>query len=199
MPMAEGDRQTDGRPERVAAAHPVPEFEHVRGIDAEFRDCASLVDSATKCLATAARRRARRPASARADRALVMRLLGGEGLRGDDEQRGLRAKRLERLGDVGAVDVGDEVDGESAWHTAAGLRSTMTGTEVGAADADVDDVGDASDRCGRSSRRCAQPSRRCASARSTRTTLRHDVLAVQHDRSVEGVAQCDVEHRPVLR
>ena len=40
---------------RVAAADPVPEAEHVVGVDAEGCDTsAALVDSATKCLATAA-------------------------------------------------------------------------------------------------------------------------------------------------
>ena len=30
------DRQTDRRPQRVAPAHPIPEFEHMRGVYAEF-------------------------------------------------------------------------------------------------------------------------------------------------------------------
>ena len=32
----EDDAQADGRPKGVAAAHPIPEREHVGGIDAEF-------------------------------------------------------------------------------------------------------------------------------------------------------------------
>src|ERR1700677_2307933 len=32
----EGNRQTDGAPERITAADPVPELEHIRFVDAEF-------------------------------------------------------------------------------------------------------------------------------------------------------------------
>ena len=34
----ERDGQPDGGPQGVPAAHPVPEAEHVLGVDAEFRD-----------------------------------------------------------------------------------------------------------------------------------------------------------------
>src|SRR4029453_18672589 len=37
----------------VAPAHPVPEAEHVRGIDPELRHLPGAVETATKCLATA--------------------------------------------------------------------------------------------------------------------------------------------------
>ncbi len=36
-------------------------------------------------------------------------LLGGEGFRGDDEQGAGRVERGERVGDVGAVHIGDEM------------------------------------------------------------------------------------------
>lgn len=34
----DGDRKTDGGPERITAANPVPELEHVLGINTEVRD-----------------------------------------------------------------------------------------------------------------------------------------------------------------
>ena len=40
------------------------------------------------------------------------RLLGGEGLAGDDEQRGARVEAGEQRGDVGAIEVGDEMHSE---------------------------------------------------------------------------------------
>ena len=73
------------------------------------------------------------------------RLDGGEGLGGDDEQRRLGLQTLQRVGDVRAVDIGDEM----------GARAVVVGrkrqrrhrrAEIGAADADIDDVGDLSCR-----------------------------------------------------
>ena len=53
-PDGEHGRQADGRVHRIAAADPVPEPEHVGGVDAELRTpSAALVETATKCLATA--------------------------------------------------------------------------------------------------------------------------------------------------
>jgi hypothetical protein len=63
-------------------------------------------------------------------------------LLGDDEQRALGIDLLADLGDVRAVDVGDEVH----VHAGASSRAQRLGdhhrAEVGAADADVDHVGD---------------------------------------------------------
>ncbi len=69
------------------------------------------------------------------------RLLGGEGLRGDDEEGLRRVERLRLLDKVGGVDVGDEVDGGAVGEGLERLRN-HDGAEIGAADADVDDVGD---------------------------------------------------------
>jgi hypothetical protein len=46
----DGQRQADGRPERITPAHPVPEAEG--GLDAEVIGAATLVVSAAKCRAT---------------------------------------------------------------------------------------------------------------------------------------------------
>ena len=63
-PDRDHERQADRRVVRVAAADPVPEAEHVRGVDAELAHLSSLVDTATKCFATAGLSSARRaPAS----------------------------------------------------------------------------------------------------------------------------------------
>ena len=52
---ADGDHggQADGGIHGVAAADPVPEAEHVGGVDAELVTSLALVETATKCLATA--------------------------------------------------------------------------------------------------------------------------------------------------
>jgi len=38
-PDKKGDGKTDGGPERIAAAHPIPEFKHILGVDAKSPDC----------------------------------------------------------------------------------------------------------------------------------------------------------------
>ena len=61
---------------------------------------------------------------------------------------------LERLGDVRAVDVGDEVDAQAGLAVGLQRLGHHDRAEVGAADADVDDVGDRACRCSPSRRRC---------------------------------------------
>ena len=65
-------------------------------------------------------------------------LQGGEGLGGDDEQGRLRVEVRDLLGAVGGIDVGDEAALKALLHV--GLESLVDhdGTEVGAADADID-------------------------------------------------------------
>jgi hypothetical protein len=70
------------------------------------------------------------------------RFLRGEGLRGDDEEGGLGRERFQRLGDVGAVDVGDEMGVQALLRVGLERLGDHDRPEVGAADADVDEVGD---------------------------------------------------------
>ncbi len=39
QPAKKGDGKTEGGPERIAAAHPIPEFKHILGVDAKSPDC----------------------------------------------------------------------------------------------------------------------------------------------------------------
>ena len=84
----ERDRQADRRPQRVAAADPVPEPEHVGGVDAELRRPPPRWSRrATKCFATAASSFALVQEPGARGLGVGHRLLRGEGLGGDDEQR----------------------------------------------------------------------------------------------------------------
>ncbi len=110
---------------------------------------------------------------------------------------GLGLEDFELLGDVGAIDVGDEMDAQ------AGLAVGLEGlgdhdrAEVGAADADVDDIGD----------RLAGISLPLAGAdglgefahvRQHGVDAGHDVLAIDQDRAVGAIAQGDVQDGPVF-
>ena len=73
----------------------------------------------------------------------------------------------------------------------------MTGPEVRAADADVDDVGDRLAGVARP-RAAADRLAELAHVREHRVHLRHHVLAVDEDRPVRAVAQRDVQDGAVL-
>ena len=136
------DRQADRAPQRVATADPIPELEHVRGVDAERGDRLRVRRQRDEVLR---------------DRLVVFqlleqprarglrvrdRLLRRERLRRDDEQRGLGIEVSHGLGEVRRVDVRDEVRAEVLLPVRAQRLGHHHRAEIRAADADVDDVGD---------------------------------------------------------
>lgn len=107
----DGNAEADGAPDGVATADPALEAEHVLGVDAELGDLLLVGRQSNEVLG---------------DLALAVGLLeepglggvgvggglgGGEGLGGDQEQSGLGIRVGEGLCHVGAVNVGDEVEG----------------------------------------------------------------------------------------
>ncbi len=138
----EREHEPDRRPQRIAPADPVPEAEHVGRIDAEGAH-RGLVGRDGDEMPGHRRLVAQPREEPVARRAGVDHgLEGGEGLRGDDEERCLRADPLEHRRQVIAVEIGDEMHrdvrppiGLERFHR--GLRAEMR-----AADADIDDVPD---------------------------------------------------------
>jgi len=197
---AERDGEADGRPQGVAAADPVPEFEHVGSVDTESGNGFGVGGQSHEMLG---------------DGLLVTveglehgslgRFGVGHGLKrrerlgSDDEERLLDVHLLEGLGHVGAVDVGDEIDFRRglAGNRLVGIRLQSFGdhhrTEVGTADTDVHHVLDglagvalplaAADEVGK-----------VFHVLENRTDFGHHVLAVDADRIVALVAQSGVEH-----
>ena len=159
----------------------------------------ALVETATKWLATAASSppRPRQHPFARGA-GVGHRLQGREGLRGDDEQRLGRVEVAGRLGEVGAVDVGDEAERQVA---AAVVAQRLVGhhrPEVGAADADVDDVADRPAGVPASTRRRAPAPRTTPIRSRTSCTSRDDVDPVDNQRALARHPQRDVQHGAVL-
>jgi len=70
-------------------------------------------------------------------------LLGGEGLGSDDEDGRLRVAELQDLGEVGSVNVGDEVRLEVSLRVVLERLADHHRSEVGSTDTDVDDGVDA--------------------------------------------------------
>ncbi len=114
----------------------------------------SLVERATKCLATCLLSPAVFRNQSRADVALVSVSCVVKVLEATMNRVVSGLSFLQRLGDVRAVDVGDEVDVQTGLAVGLERLGGHDRPEVGAADADVDDVGDRPCRCSPSTRRC---------------------------------------------
>ena len=86
------NRQADCRPQRIASAHPIPELEHVAGIDAEFLHLRTVGGDCNEMggdiFFFAAMGKKPLPRSA----GIGHGFLGSESFRGDDEQRGFRVQ-----------------------------------------------------------------------------------------------------------
>ena len=121
--------QADGGPQRVAAADPVPELEHVGGVDAERRDLLGVGRERDEVLGDGALVAPSFSSSqARAVCALVIVSWVVKVLEATMKSVRSGSRRLQRLGDVRAVDVGDEVRRAARpASTGAAPRSTMTG------------------------------------------------------------------------
>ncbi len=197
---AESDGEADGRPQGVATADPVPEFEHVRGVDTEGSDGFGVGGERHEVLGDGLFVAIEGLENCCLGRFGVRHgLEGREGLGSDDEERFFDVHLLEGLGHVGAVDVRNEVDfrGVFAGNRLVGIRLEGFGdhhrTEVRTADTDVHHVLDglagvafpltAADEVGE----VFHVLENCAD-------FGHHVLAVDANRIITLVAERGVEH-----
>ena len=197
---ADGDhqREADGGVVRVPTANPIPEGEHVGGVDAEFGDPFGVGRYCHKVPGY------RRLIPAQALKAPVP---GGGGvgqclqrvpaLGAHDEERLGRVEVPGRLHKVGAVDVGHKSEGEIRPSIVSERLVGHHRTQVGAPDPDVDDVA-----YGLASvsppAAVADPLRELSQAVQHLVDCGHDVLPVDHDGFLAGRSQSHVKHRPVL-
>ena len=126
------------------------------------------------------------------------RLLRREGLRGDDEQRARQIRDLlQRVAEVGAVDIGDEMAAQARLRIGRERARAHRRAEVRAADPDVHDVGE-----GLALR--AANRARTDGLREFRDPFalgphrRHDVMAFRHHRRIGEVAQRHMQRGAVL-
>ena len=108
----EHGREADRRIHRIAAADPVPEAEHVGGVDAELRDFLGVGRDGDEVLGDRGlRRRPGRPATSRARVcALVMVSSVVKVLEEMMNSVSAGVEIAHRLGEIGAIDVGDEAE-----------------------------------------------------------------------------------------
>ncbi|SKZ30717.1 Uncharacterised protein [Mycobacteroides abscessus subsp. abscessus] len=136
-------RETDRGIHRIAAAHPVPEAEHVDRVDSEVRHGVRIGADGGEVLGDGVLTRAEFVQQPPLGGSRVgQRLQRREGFRRDDEQRLLGIEVGECRDHVGRVDIGHEVAADVGIDVVAQRAVHHDGPEVGAADADVDDIGD---------------------------------------------------------
>ncbi len=135
------DRQTDRRPHRITPADPIPEREHVIGIDPERIDRRQIGRHRHKMLCQSCRITVPQKPAARRLR-IHHRLHRRKRLRRDDEQRRFRIDQRQHRIQIVAIDVGDEMHAQARMGKCAQRAAHHLGPQIGAADADIDDIGD---------------------------------------------------------
>ena len=192
-------RKADRRVHGVASADPVPEPEHVGRIDAELRHFCRIRRDRDEVLGNRLLVTARPCSDQCASRMRIRhRFERRECLRRDDEERLGGIEITNRLGEVGAINVGDEPESHGPIAVVFQRFVGHDRSEVGAADADVDDIPNAfagvplplpaPDAVGEIRHPVEHG-----------VDLGHHVLAVDDDRCVLGCAQGDVQDGSVLR
>ncbi len=84
-------------------------------------------------------------------------------------KRPRRVERGQRVGDVGAIDIGDEMGAELGGSEGRQSAGGHGRAEVGAADADIDDIGEASPRAPQSRLRALRSAKAAIFARTAST------------------------------
>ena len=137
-------RQADRRIHGIAAADPVPEAEHVGGVDAEFRNLRCVGRDGDEMLGDGAcfALHAGQQPFARAAR-VGHGFQRGEGLGGDDEQCLGRIEILHRFDEIRAVDVGYETECHGSIAVVLERFVCHDRPEIGPANADIDHIADA--------------------------------------------------------
>ncbi len=192
------EREPDRRVVGVPPSDPVPEAEHVRGVDPELRDLGGVGRHGDEMASDRVVPHAElveqpSPCGSR----VRQRLERCEGLRRDDEERLCRVEPAHRLREVRAVDVRDEGEVQRPVGMSAQRLVCHRRTEIRAPDPDVDDVANAT-----ASR--AGPAARADTLTERGHAVEHlvhasdDVVAVEEDLLTARRAQRNVEDRAVL-
>ena len=189
--------QTDRAPERIPAADPVPELEHVGRVDAElfhFRRIGGQRHEMPRHILV--------PGSGSEEPILGRmgvghRLLRGESLGGDDEQRSLGVQSPQRFHDVRPVHIGDKMHVEPRTVVFQGFTHHV-GSQIRPPDADIDHIGDLPSGIAFPLSIDDLPGK-VLHLPQYAVHVGHHVVAVDIHRSIGPVAQGGVQHRTVFR
>ena len=190
-------RKADRAVHRVASADPVPEAEHVVGVDAEVVDQLLVRRHRDEMLGDrGVAERVGEPAPRGGG--VGQRLQRGERLGCDDEKRCGGVESVECGHQVGGVDVGDEPRRDACVGVVAQRVVHHHRAQVRAADADVDDGLDPLTGCP-GPFAAAQPVGEVAHPVQHLVHIGDDVLAVDGQLLAARQPQRDVQHGAVLR
>ena len=199
-PDGHHEREADGRVVGVASAHPVPEPEHVVGVDAEFLH-ARLVGRhgdevlGHRALVARGAQAVQQPVPGRGG--IGQGLEGGEGLGADHEEGGGRIEVVGRRVQVDRVDIGDEPADQIGRGVVGQGLGGHGRSQVRAANADVDDGPDALPG-GTDPGTGADAVGEIPHSAQHGVHVAGDILAVHREPFPFGQAQRDMEDGPVL-
>ena len=135
----QSDRETNRTPQAVTTTNPVPELEHVGGVDTEGLNGFGIRGESYKVLGDVSLvlGKGQEPGP----RGLGIRdsLLGSERFAGDNEQSTFWVADSEGLCEVGSINVGDEVGSEVPFCVGLERFGHHDGTQIGTTNTDVDD------------------------------------------------------------
>ena len=138
---AQGNRQADGGPQRVAPTHPVPHGEQVVFIQAEVRRRRPVGGDGHKVIGNRRLVAAVFQEPVPCDPGIGQGFLGAERLGLDQEQSGFRLYLAQHLADIAAVDVGHKMAAQAVMEGCQGFCDQLR-PQVGAADTNADHVGE---------------------------------------------------------
>ena len=194
------DRDHEGQPDggvhRVAPADPIPETEHVVGVDPERCDLGGVGRHGDEvCRHGVGAERGGEPCSRRPG--VGERLLRGERLRRDHEQGCGRVKVADGSDQIAAVDIADEAAANPVVTKRSERFVRHDRTEVGATDPDVDD---GLDRFPGGADPVAGPDSVRKRAHSAEYLVNggHDILAVFPHLGPDRSPQSGMEHGAIL-
>ena len=138
----QGDAQADGGGEAVAATDPVPETKDVIGRDPKFLSALDVGGQGGEVPGNVGFATAVVVEPLAGGAGVGHRFLGREGLGGDEEERRFRVDLFEDFGEVGTVDVADEVDFAAVDPVGFEGFGDHDGAEIGTTDSDINHLGE---------------------------------------------------------
>ena len=142
----QSDRQSDGTPEGITPADPVPELEHVFLRDTEGGDSLGVGTEGDEVLGNMTLVFGGLEEPVPSTLGVSDSLLSGEGLAGNDEESSLGVANPKSLSEMGSVDVGDEMGREVPLGIGLESLSNHDWAQVGTTDTNIDNSIDALSR-----------------------------------------------------
>ena len=191
-PDGQHDRKANRPPHGIAPADPIGKTEHVIRVDSEG---AGLVGGRAERGELTPHIAAARLKPGLCGMRVGHRLDGGEGLGGDNHQRGARVQILERIGNMRAIHVRHEMAARPVmvWRQ---RQHRHHRPQIRSANADIDHIGDLA--AGACDFTTAQSGGEIAHPLQCRAHLGHDILPVHDHRRRILPPQGRVQNRPVF-